>query len=121
MAMNIMLEAPSQDGIFHLAAKGDFTGGETPGAAGQLLSGLVGQEWSSRKILLDFGLVTYIDSSAIGWLIATQRQCRQGGGRLVLHSVVPAVQQVFDILRVGKVIPLVAERGAGVAMLAGAS
>ena len=77
----------------------------------------VGPSWAAQKILLDFDQVTYIDSSAIGWLISCHRDFKQAGGMLVLHSVPRSVKQVLDILRVGKIIPMVTDESEGRALL----
>ncbi len=108
MAINISAVAPPQDGIHYLSADGDFTAQGIPINSRHALEECVGTSWSAQKILLDFEHVTYIDSSAIGWLISCHRDFKRAGGMLVLHSVPPSVKQVLDILRVGKIIPMAA-------------
>lgn len=58
------------------------------------------------EVLLDLGGVSYIDSSAIGWLINVQRALRDSGGRLVVHSAQRNVRKILDVLKVGRVVPL---------------
>ena len=50
--------------------------------------------------------VTYLDSSAIGWLITSQKAFRAAGGYIVLHSLQPRVKQVLAMLRFERVVPL---------------
>jgi len=57
-------------------------------------------------VLLDLGQVSYIDSSAIGWLIGTQKSFRDKGGSFAVFHLQPAVRQVLDLLKVGRVVPL---------------
>ncbi len=118
MAIKITSLTPPQEGIYYLAAEGDFTASSTPLNTRHPFEELVGTDWKAQKILLNFDRVTYIDSSAIGWLISCHRDFKHGGGRLVLHSVPPSVKQVLDILRVGKIIPMAADEIEGRAMLA---
>ena len=116
--MKITPLAPPQDGLFYLAAEGDFTGCDTPVNSRHPFEESVGADWGAQKILLDFDRVTYIDSSAIGWLISAHRDFKHAGGMLVLHSVPPSVKQVLDILRVGKIIPMAEDAAEGRSLLA---
>ena len=49
---------------------------------------------------------TYIDSSAIGWLIGSNKGFKQQGGSLVIHDVPSSIKQMLDLLHVGKVIQI---------------
>jgi anti-sigma B factor antagonist len=118
LAIKITPVAPPQDGIYYLAAEGDFTAQDMPINSRHPFEEFVGPSWGAQKILLDFEQVTYIDSSAIGWLISCHRDFKHAGGLLVLHSVPQMVKQVLDILKVGKIIPLAADEREGRAVLA---
>jgi len=62
------------------------------------LEGLLGDECYGRRVLLDLHGVETIDSSGIGWLLASHKKFRSGGGLLVLHSLSPFARDVMKIL-----------------------
>jgi anti-anti-sigma factor len=63
------------------------------------LKALLGPDAFSRRILLDMSRVEFLDSCGIGWLLHCQKQFREAGGKLVMHSVPPVVMQVFRLMR----------------------
>ena len=67
---------------------------------------LLGASWATHRVVLDFSRVRFIDSSAIGWLMTCRRAFEQQGGMLLVHSMQPRVRQVLDVLRIGKVLPI---------------
>src|SRR5438876_11864981 len=67
---------------------------------------LLGAGWTTHKVVLDFRKVSFVDSSAIGWLMTCRREFERGGGLFVVHSIQPRVRQVLDLLRVGRALPL---------------
>lgn len=70
------------------------------------MEGILGPNWPSFRVILDIGEIAYIDSSAIGWLISSQKTFREKGGAFAVYHVQPSVKQVLDLLKVGKVVPL---------------
>lgn len=70
------------------------------------MEGVLGPAWSTFRVILDFSPVSYVDSSAIGWLIGTQKTFREKGGAFAVYGIQPAVRQIFDLLKVGRVVPL---------------
>ena len=70
-------------GELDLAAAGQFR---------ECLHGLIGEH-----ITLDFSDVTFMDSSALGVLIAAQQRCEIAGGKIVLHDVQLAQMRIFEI------------------------
>jgi anti-anti-sigma factor len=56
--------------------------------------------------MIDLAKLTFIDSTAIGWMIESQRRSKAAGGKLVLHSATPRVREVFDLLKLGIVLNL---------------
>jgi anti-sigma B factor antagonist len=57
-------------------------------------------------IVVDLSDVTFLDSSALGVLIAAHRELAGVGGGLRLAAPRPQVSQVFRITRLAEVIPL---------------
>jgi len=106
-----------KDGIIRVAADGNITSADFPPDGKNPLQSLLGLTWSSTRVLLNLDKTSYIDSSAIGWLIGTCRAFRDAGGRFVIHNVQPPVRQILDVLKVGRVVPT-AEDEAGARKLA---
>src|SRR5690606_5384878 len=64
-----------------------------------------------HKILLDLKNSDHIDSSGVNWLLTIHRRTREQGGRLVLHSVPPLVDNVLKVLRMNLVFEIAPEWG----------
>lgn len=103
--LKLSLVAIERDGVIRAAADGAITFDTVMGEK-HTLAGLLGENWASMRVLLSMDKVNYIDSAGIGWLISTQKQFRAGGGAFILHSVRPAVRQVLELLKVGRVCPI---------------
>ncbi len=73
-------------------------------------SQLLGEANYNQNILLSLSETDYIDSSGIGWLLATDKKIRECGGRLVLHSVPMDVQHVFGLMKLHKVFDIAKNR-----------
>lgn len=58
------------------------------------------------KLLLDFGQVTYIDSSGLATLIEYFQAVQGFGGKLALASLSPRVKNVFEIVRLEQIFSL---------------
>jgi len=50
-----------------------------------------------RTVTIDFTDVTFMDSTALGVLVAARQQSEIAGGELILHGVQPAQMRVFEI------------------------
>jgi anti-anti-sigma factor len=69
--------------------------------------------------MLNLDRTDYIDSSAIGWLIGSQRAFKEGGGQMVIHSIQPGVRQILDLLKISKVMPMAADEAEARKILTG--
>jgi anti-anti-sigma factor len=107
--MKLQLVSIEKEGLIRAATDGNITAADFTAEGKNPLETLLGLTWSSTRLMLDFSKTSYIDSSAIGWLIGTSRAFRDGGGQFVIHSVQPAVRQIMDVLRVGRVVPMAAD------------
>ena len=120
--MKLSLVAIDKEGFIRVATDGNITSaafnGDSSGKA--LMEGVLGSTWSSNKVVLDMSKTNYIDSTAIGWLISANKQFKNNGGQFVIHSVQPAVRQVLDLLKIGKVVPIVDDEAAARALVTGA-
>jgi anti-anti-sigma factor len=83
------------------------------------LEKLLGPGCFTRQVLLDLEGADYIDSSGVSWLIVSHKHFKQGGGKLVLHTVPPRVLQVFHFLHMERVFHLADDEAAARALLTG--
>ncbi|MFT3789115.1 MAG: STAS domain-containing protein [Tepidisphaeraceae bacterium] len=104
--VNISLVSIEKEGLVRLASNGSITAANFDPSGRNPLERILGQNWASFKVLLDMKQTTYIDSSAIGWLIGSHKAFKAAGGVLVLHDIPATIRQMLDLLHVGKVIPI---------------
>jgi anti-anti-sigma factor len=86
---------------------------------GDPMEQVLGPGCFTRQVLLDLERTDYIDSSGISWLIVTHKHFKQGGGRLVLHSLPPRVSQVLHFLHMNLVFQVAADEQAARALVKG--
>jgi anti-anti-sigma factor len=110
--MKLQLVSIERDGLIKVATAGNITSADLDSTGPNPLAAVIGQNWTQSRVLLDMSDTQYIDSSAVGWLIGTSKQAKDAGGSLVVHDVQPAVRQVLDLLKVGRVVPIVEDEAA---------
>jgi len=119
--MKIKLVSIEQDGVLRVAADGAITSDDFPADRRNPLEEVIGSSWSSSRVLLDFSSASYIDSTAIGWLLSSHKKMKSSGGMLVLHSVPGSVRQIFSLLKIGSVVPIATNDAEAVEMVKSAS
>jgi anti-anti-sigma factor len=70
----------------------DFRTGENP------LEKALGEGCFRQKVVLSLQKSCFIDSAGIGWLVMCHKRFREAGGCLVVHSIPPMVNHVFELL-----------------------
>ena len=118
--MNLTLISIDNNGVVHLSAEGALTAHDFTSDEQNPLRSVVGEHWSTNKIVLNLGEASNVDSSAIGWLLTCQRKAKDNGGKFVLHSVPPNVRQILDMLKVSSILPMAENEDAAFALLDGA-
>src|SRR5690606_38742591 len=83
------------------------------------LVGVLGPNAYSHQILLDLKNSDHIDSSGVNWLLTLHRRARENGGRLVIHSVPPLVDNVLKVLRMNLVFEIAPSRAEAFSKIAG--
>jgi stage II sporulation protein AA (anti-sigma F factor antagonist) len=58
----------------------------------------------SGSIEIDFGGVSFVDSSGLAVLVAAQRRARAAGGEVAVVNVRPTVRPVFELSGLDKVL-----------------
>lgn len=81
------------------------------------LKDLIGEDWASRKVAMDFSETSYIDSAAIGWLLSLHKTISESGGKLVLHSMSKSIRRVLAMMRLESVLQLAENHDQAVAYL----
>jgi anti-anti-sigma factor len=119
MPMKLSLISIERDGYVRVATDGPMSAGDFIPERKNPFELLLGDNWATHRVLLNLDLTTFIDSSAIGWLIGCQRDFKKAGGSLVVHSVRPAVRQILDLLKIGRIVPLADNEPRGKAVLLG--
>jgi anti-anti-sigma factor len=104
--VNISLVQVEKEGLVRLSSAGSITAANFDPSGRNPLERILGQNWSTFRVLLDMKQTTYIDSSAIGWLIGTHKTFKNAGGLLVIHDVPQNIRQIIDLLHVGSVISI---------------
>ena len=61
-----------------------------------------------RQVMLDLSAVTRMETSGINWLLTVRKRMAAVGGRLVLHSLSPAVRNVVRVLKLQSVLEIAA-------------
>jgi anti-anti-sigma factor len=110
--MKLKLNSIESDGVIRVAIEGQITSEDFSSDQQNPLEELIGSGWKTGKVLIDFSEATYIDSTAIGWLLSSHKEIKNNGGMMVLHSIPPSVKQIFSLLKIGSVLPLVEDEDA---------
>jgi anti-anti-sigma factor len=120
-SMKLSMVSIDKDGIVRIRADGSITSADLLADAKNPLEALVGTNWSNTRLMLDLSKVHYIDSSAIGWLINSHKELKDHGGRIVAHSIQPAVMQVLKLLKIEQVVAMADNEAAARSVLTGAA
>lgn len=83
----------------------------------RLFDELLGPDGYTRKVLLSLAEITIIDTFGMSWLLIVHKRFCQAGGRLVLHSIRPAVMQFLQVVRFELVLYLAEDEAAAVKLL----
>ena|ERR1051325_6689124 len=59
-------------------------------------------------LAVDFSAVEYIDSSGLATFVEYLRNAQSFGGRIVLVGLSPRVRTIFDLVRLGEILPIAA-------------
>ena len=79
----------------------------------QMVTHMLGQ--GVGQFLVDLGGLDYIDSTGLGSLLHLYREAKARGGTLRLYNPTPAVQDIFDVTHLNKVLEIYETRQAAFA------
>jgi anti-sigma B factor antagonist len=97
-----------RDSISTVALHGSISGLDIAPPADPLRH-LLGPACHERTVLLDLGNVSYLDSLGVSWLVTCNRRFRDGGGRLILHSLHPMVLNIIRMLKLDQLLTIAAD------------
>ncbi len=95
--MSVKLDTRHVGDVTVVDISGRITLGEGSSALRDLLRDLIAK--GDKKILLNLGEVTYIDSSGIGELVSAYTSSSNAGGTLKLLSLTKRVQDLLQITK----------------------
>lgn len=73
------------------------------------LESIIGSTIYQRRALVNMEQASYVDSSGISWLLGAHKRFERNGGRLILHSIPPAVVQVLQLLKLNSLLHVAAD------------
>lgn len=115
------LHVVSQDqGLHKLRVSGDITQLEFS-FHDEPIQGLIGPEGYRQKVLLGLADARMIDSRGVGWLLHCHRRFQEAGGSLILHSIPPMVENVFQLLKMQLIFKMASDETTAEQMAAGVS
>lgn len=117
--VNLSLVSIEKEGLVKLAASGTITADNFDPTGKNPLERILGENWATFRVVLDMRQTTYIDSSAIGWLIGSHKSFKAGGGAMVIHDVPVNIRQMLELLHVDKVVPIAPNGQAARALVTG--
>lgn len=112
--MNVQVEQVGDVTVLQLRDKSfDVTN------ASELKAELSAQASSARKVVLDFAEVDFIDSSGCGAIIVCLSRVMAGGGKLALCRVAPPIREMFEVIRLQRIVDIFDTREQALEALAG--
>ena len=104
--MKLSLIKTDPDGVAHITAEGQITISDFAHPGNNPLETILGPDWPTHRVLLGLTKLTFIDSSAIGWLIDCQRKFKEKGGRMCLHSPNGRVLDMIEMLKMRQILDI---------------
>jgi len=95
--MSIKTSTLPEGGIGVVAASGSMVGGDETVELRQAIAGFVDRQYS--KLILDLSDVTYLNSTAIGVLVAGQTTYARHGWQIKLCGLNKNIQNIFVITK----------------------
>lgn len=86
----------------------------------EALEAALGPAGYRQTVVVDLARTLFIDSSGLAFLIQCHKRFTQAGGKLVMHSVTPAVRTLFETMGLHQLFVLADNEGAALE-LAGAA
>lgn len=92
-----------EDRLVSLKAKGKIVQSDVSPFSDPLAEAIQDRSYTQR-VLIDMADVEFVDSSGISWILICHKRFREAGGKLVLHSCVPAVCNILRVLKMDQIL-----------------
>lgn len=109
------IELAFSEGIALVRLSGKFLAGSDGPFLRQKVVDLM--EAGSRKLVLNFEDVPYIDSTGLGFLAGSQKAAQAAGATIMLASINPHVKKVLDSVQLTQFFAIAADESAAIAKL----
>ncbi|MCS6999300.1 MAG: STAS domain-containing protein [Bacteroidota bacterium] len=96
------------NGVEVIALRGQFIGGKETDDLRSVLMDVV--RGGSRAVILDMSNVTYLNSTALGVLIAAHSSITKNNGKIVLCGLSQSLENIFIITKLSMVFDIYADR-----------
>jgi anti-sigma B factor antagonist len=109
----IRVQSEMKDGAVIVAPEGDVDLSRSPVLRTSLKQALTAKP---SRLVIDLGLVDYMDSSGVATLVEALQIARKGGTKMVLCGMKDRVRSIFEIARLDTVFTIAASREAAMAV-----
>ncbi|HYV38779.1 MAG TPA: STAS domain-containing protein [Gemmataceae bacterium] len=106
------------DAVTCVACEGEISQSRFANNSNNPLEDLLGVNCYDRRVVMDLGQASFIDSSGICWLLACHKRFLASSGHMVLYSVPPMIDQVLRLLQLHTLLTLKADRATALAAAA---
>ncbi len=94
------------DNLIYVLASGRL-GWDADTRIKEKLTAEAGDTWRSRTVVLSLAEVRFLDSAGISALLLLGRELSGNGGKLVLCGPPPRIRQMFELVGMDRLIPVV--------------
>jgi anti-anti-sigma factor len=105
-------------GVTQLACLGEITQTALWDNANPLEKTL-GEPGFAGKVMISLLNADYIDSAGVGLFIVYHKKFKEAGGMMVLHSIPPLVNHIFQLLKMDTVLHLARDEAAAMTLFQG--
>lgn len=109
----IRVQSEMKDGAVIVAPEGDVDLSRSPVLRTSLKQALTAKP---SRLVIDLGLVDYMDSSGVATLVEALQIARKSGTKMVLCGMKDRVRSIFEIARLDTVFTIAATREAAMAV-----
>jgi anti-anti-sigma factor len=106
------------DAVTCVACEGEICQSRFANNSTNPLEDLLGPSCYERRVVIDLGQATFIDSSGIGWLLACRKRFMANTGQMILYSVPPMIEQVLQLMQLHTLLNLKPDRASALAAAA---
>ena len=97
------------EGTYEIHIEGKLGWG-ADNAIRSMLTEKSGTSWLSQHVMLNLSDVGFLDSAGVSSLLTLHREVSDSGGKLVLYGASPRINQMFGVVGMHRVIPVVDDR-----------